>query len=44
MLTTCFTVVVSALSTPQADTVELTAREARFRLAFKSLSQTKEQR
>jgi len=33
---------VSALSTPQADTVELTAKEARLRLAFKSLSQTKE--
>jgi hypothetical protein len=33
---------VSALTTPQADTVELTAKEARFRLAFKSLSQTKE--
>lgn len=31
---------MSALSTLQADTVELTAKEARFRLAFKSRPQT----
>jgi hypothetical protein len=41
-LISCFKVVVSALSTPQADTVELTAKEARLRLAFKSQSQTQE--
>ena len=39
MFTSCFILAVSALTSPQADTVELTAKDARFKLAFKSLSQ-----